>query len=203
SSGLVYQDGGYQEAPLFENPFFATGFPVTAPYWARVAVGGSVQDVLLQCFERRCLTYTPENDPGWQVESGNVGQHYYTWRYDQLENQPEDIAFGTTGDVRVSSIMEDPPGVADGDGEYVDIQNVDDRPVDLTGWRLEDEVGNSYTFPDDVVIGIDATIRIHVCDGEDSETDLYWGRCSAVWNNDGDTAYLYDSFGDLVHSLSY
>ncbi|MFW6075574.1 MAG: hypothetical protein ACOC9Y_08255, partial [Chloroflexota bacterium] len=41
SSGLVYQDGGYQEASLFENPFFATGFPVTAPYWARVAVGGS------------------------------------------------------------------------------------------------------------------------------------------------------------------
>jgi hypothetical protein len=28
--------------------------------------------VLIQCFERRCLTYTPANAPGWQVEMGNV-----------------------------------------------------------------------------------------------------------------------------------
>jgi hypothetical protein len=46
-------------------------------------VAGTVQEVLLQCFERRCLTYTPGNDAGWQVEAGNVGQHYYYWRYDQ------------------------------------------------------------------------------------------------------------------------
>jgi hypothetical protein len=37
--------------------------------------------VLLQCFERRCLTYTPDNPEGWKVEAGNVGQHYYQWRY--------------------------------------------------------------------------------------------------------------------------
>ncbi len=35
----------------------------------------------MQCFQRRCLTYTPGNDEGWQVEAGNVGRHYYTWRY--------------------------------------------------------------------------------------------------------------------------
>ena len=35
----------------------------------------------MQCFERRCLTYTPDNPDGWQVEAGNVGQHYYAWRY--------------------------------------------------------------------------------------------------------------------------
>jgi DNA-binding beta-propeller fold protein YncE len=44
-------------------------------------VGGVYKDVLMQCFERRCLTYTPDNPEGWQVEAGNVGQHYYQWRY--------------------------------------------------------------------------------------------------------------------------
>ena len=43
--------------------------------------GGRIQNVLIQCFERRCLTYMPENTAGWQVEMGNVGQHYYRWRY--------------------------------------------------------------------------------------------------------------------------
>jgi hypothetical protein len=57
------------------------GFPVTEAYWTTAAVGGEDRDVLIQCFERRCLTYTPENPDGWQVEMGNVGQHYYQWRY--------------------------------------------------------------------------------------------------------------------------
>jgi hypothetical protein len=37
--------------------------------------------VLIQLFERRTLTYTPANPSGFQVEMGNVGQHYYSWRY--------------------------------------------------------------------------------------------------------------------------
>jgi hypothetical protein len=41
-----------------------------------------VQDVLIQCFERRCLTYTPGNTPEWRVEQGNVGLHYFRWRYE-------------------------------------------------------------------------------------------------------------------------
>ena len=66
---------------LFEPTFFATGFPITEAYWTEVRVGGETRDVLLQCFERRCLTYTPDNPDGWQVEMGNVGRHYHAWRY--------------------------------------------------------------------------------------------------------------------------
>ncbi len=81
SSGLVYQNGSLGTATLFPDPVFATGRPIAEPYWADVKVGGTVQLVLVQCFERRCLTYTPGNDPAWRVEAGNVGQHYYAWRY--------------------------------------------------------------------------------------------------------------------------
>ena len=81
--GLVYQDGVYTNDALFQNPFYATGYPIAEAYWASVKVGGLYRDVLIQCFERRCLTYTPANDPTWQVEAGNVGQHYYAWRYGQ------------------------------------------------------------------------------------------------------------------------
>jgi hypothetical protein len=37
--------------------------------------------VLIQVFERRVLTYNPANPTSWQVEAGNVGEHYYSWRY--------------------------------------------------------------------------------------------------------------------------
>jgi hypothetical protein len=80
SSGTVFVDGEFSEAPLFESPFYATGYPITEPYWTEVRVEGTLTDVLIQCFERRCLTFTPQNEPEWQVEAGNVGQHYFRWR---------------------------------------------------------------------------------------------------------------------------
>jgi hypothetical protein len=46
--------------------------------------------VLVQCFERRCLTWTPGNPNGWTVEAGNVGQHYYQWRYAREPVRQED-----------------------------------------------------------------------------------------------------------------
>ena len=81
--GVVYQSGGFTNDQLFQNPFYATGYPIAEAYWANVKVGGVYRDVLIQCFERRCLTYTPGNPPGWDVEAGNVGQHYFAWRYGQ------------------------------------------------------------------------------------------------------------------------
>jgi hypothetical protein len=77
---------------LFDPWFYATGLPITEAYWSEVTVAGQVRDVLMQCFERRCMTYTPENDPAWRVEMGNVGLHYHAWRYDAAptpEPEPE------------------------------------------------------------------------------------------------------------------
>ncbi|HEY8293030.1 MAG TPA: peptidase domain-containing protein, partial [Thermomicrobiales bacterium] len=77
SSGIV--DGGATE-PLFRSPFYATGFPVTEAYWSRVRVAGQERAVLIQIFERRALTFTPGNPPGFAVEAGNVGLQYRAWR---------------------------------------------------------------------------------------------------------------------------
>jgi hypothetical protein len=78
--GVVYDNGGFSEQQIIDW-LFVTGYPISEPYWARVRVGGVEQDVLMQAFQRRVLTYTPTNDPAWRVEMGNVGQHYLRWRY--------------------------------------------------------------------------------------------------------------------------
>ncbi len=57
------------------------GFPLTEAVWVRVTLNGAPTWVLVQPFERRVLSYTPTNPPGFQVEMGNIGQHYYQWRY--------------------------------------------------------------------------------------------------------------------------
>jgi hypothetical protein len=77
----VYEDGQIVSDRLFPEPFYATGLPIAEAYWVHTTVAGYETDILVQAFERRVLTYTPTNPAGWQVESGNVGQHYYQWRY--------------------------------------------------------------------------------------------------------------------------
>jgi polysaccharide biosynthesis protein PslG len=77
--GLIYE-GGYRQGQVIDA-IFAVGLPISEPYWARVKVGGVEKDVLMQAFQRRVLTYTPSNPAGFQVEMGNVGQHYLRWRY--------------------------------------------------------------------------------------------------------------------------
>ncbi len=58
-----------------------TGFPISPLFLATVNVGGKPTLVLVQAFERRVLTFNPNNPPAYRVEFGNIGQHYYTWRY--------------------------------------------------------------------------------------------------------------------------
>lgn len=60
---------------------FVMGYPITEAYWTQATVAGQTRDVLVQMYERRVLTYTPSNPAAFRVEMGNVGQHYYRWRY--------------------------------------------------------------------------------------------------------------------------
>lgn len=84
SNGPTLHDGEIQTNRLFKNAFFATGYPLTEAYWTSVSIDGTPTRVLVQVFERRVLTYTPSNPEGWRIEAGNVGRHYYHWRYEQL-----------------------------------------------------------------------------------------------------------------------
>ncbi len=78
--GRVWENNGLLTGPVVEW-LFAMGYPISDPFWVRSKVGGTEKDVLVQAFERRILTYTPDNPEAYKVEMGNVGQHYHVWRY--------------------------------------------------------------------------------------------------------------------------
>jgi hypothetical protein len=81
-TGTIYRNGQLApDQPIFDW-LFTLGYPTTEAFWARVRVGGVEREVMFQAFERRLLTYTPSNPQPFQVEMGNVGRHYYQWRYE-------------------------------------------------------------------------------------------------------------------------
>jgi hypothetical protein len=91
STGLVVVNGRQVTARLNDPYFYATGYPIADAYWTRTLLGGKSTDVLVQPYERRVLTYVPTNPTGFKVEMGNVGQHYYDWRYKD-GGKPEALA---------------------------------------------------------------------------------------------------------------
>jgi hypothetical protein len=80
--GPISVGGTLQTGPIFDR-VSTLGYPITEPYWIQARVAGQDQWLLLQAFQRRVLTYNAANAPAWQVEMGNVGRHYYDWRYTQ------------------------------------------------------------------------------------------------------------------------
>lgn len=66
----------------------------------------------------------------------------------------------------------------------------------MTGWYLRDNYGWGYTFPQ-FTLAPRATVRVRTGCGTNSTADLYWCKDgTAVWNNDGDTVFLFDAEGN-------
>jgi hypothetical protein len=72
----------------------------------------------------------------------------------------------------------------------------------LLGYAVEDQTGHRYEFPDRI-FSAEQVFKLHTGVGTDTQTDLYWGMSSAVWNNEGDTVKVLDSQGHILLSHSY
>ncbi len=82
ASGPIWIDGEERDGRLFTDAYFATGHAVTEPFWVHTQ-DPARPDVLVQCFERRCLIYAPVTEATWSVSSNYAGRHYYQWRYSE------------------------------------------------------------------------------------------------------------------------
>jgi hypothetical protein len=97
--------------------------------------------------------------------------------------------------------------------EFVVLENEGTEKVSLAGWTITDETKTGerrhvYKFPETVTLAPREKAYVHTGQGEDSfekgnppKWTLHWGRRSFVWNNEGDTATLFDSEGNEVDSL--
>jgi hypothetical protein len=112
-------------------------------------------------------------------------------------------------EVTISDLQFDPNGNDKNklDEEYVTFENTGSAAVELNGWYVEDEGSNhTYDFPPFTLsTGEAVTLRTGIGNDDpdsDPDADLYWGESQSVWNNDGDTAFLYRPGGRLEAQAS-
>jgi len=106
--------------------------------------------------------------------------------------------------VQIAEINANPPGRDEENinGEWIRITNSTDANIDMDGFTLSDEAGHVYKFGA-IQLPAGSTITIFTGSGTDTNSSLYWGLKTPVWNNRGDTAYLRDADGELVDEYSY
>jgi hypothetical protein len=87
-------------------------------------------------------------------------------------------------------------------GEYVVIKNLASTSKCLTGWKVKDAAGHTYTFGTFCLAGY-KSVYLYTGKGTNSSTRRYWGMGWHVWNNTGDTAYLRTSAGTSMDTCTW
>ncbi|MBU0981579.1 lamin tail domain-containing protein [Patescibacteria group bacterium] len=94
--------------------------------------------------------------------------------------------------IEISEVFPNPEG-PDQDGEWIELTNGSDVPVNLGNWIIDDGEGGSapYIIPDDTVIGPGETLVI-----ERSESSI-------ALNNSNESVVLSDYTGEIMDQISY
>jgi hypothetical protein len=112
---------------------------------------------------------------------------------------------GVQGPLKITTVYADATGDdrKNPNGEYIRICNVSLNPVELTGFAIQDEKKHRYVFPTGSLRpGYTALLS----SGPGSTTvrqgqyRFHWNT-GPVWNNTGDTAFLFDPNGNQIDSL--
>ncbi|MDZ7705079.1 MAG: lamin tail domain-containing protein [Trueperaceae bacterium] len=113
-----------------------------------------------------------------------------------------------TGPVRIVHVRFDGPGddVQPGDSEYVELGNDGDEPVDLIGWQVADDDGNTVTVGAGATIAPGGSLRVYSGPaGDESAPDRWYAdRDQGYLNNSGgDDLRLLDPTGTTVATFRY
>jgi hypothetical protein len=82
--------------------------------------------------------------------------------------------------------------------EYVKIINSGTAAVNLKGWKIKDSgAKHTYTFSS-YNLKSKSTVTLRSGLGKNTASTLYWNKNIFIWNNTGDTAYLYNAQGKSV-----
>ncbi|GHG99889.1 lamin tail domain-containing protein [Streptomyces lanatus] len=89
--------------------------------------------------------------------------------------------------------------------EYLTIKNYSRTTVNLKGYLVKDKAGNRFQFTANHYLQYGDYVKLRGGNGTDSDANnvVYRDNCNFMWNNDGDTIYLYKPSGAGADSHAY
>lgn len=84
--------------------------------------------------------------------------------------------------------------------ERVFLTRAGDGEISLAGWKLEDEDGNEFIFPE-LALYKDGAVNVWTTSGSATVVDMYWGLQGSIWKS-GETVTLRDARGKVHATYS-
>ncbi|MDD1428227.1 lamin tail domain-containing protein [Dolichospermum sp. ST_sed9] len=89
--------------------------------------------------------------------------------------------------------------------EYIEISNLGNSPANISGWKIT-SAGSSkqfLTFPPGTILEGGKSFRIYTNEVHPETGGFSFGSKTAIWNDAGDEAKLFDTAGSNVSTLAY
>ena len=96
--------------------------------------------------------------------------------------------------------IQDVVGPGDLDNETVLLRRLGEGDLRLTGWRLDDNGGHAFVFPE-FVLSKGGAVQVNTRPGTNTAIALFWGLQEAVWTP-GKMVALYDIDNKLQASFT-
>ena len=87
--------------------------------------------------------------------------------------------------------------------EYITFENTGSSSLNMGGWTISDSADHTYSVPSGFALDAGESVTLYTGGGSDSDTELYWGSSSAIWNNSGDTIIVETDSGETVIEYEY
>ncbi|TKX69290.1 MBL fold metallo-hydrolase [Halorubrum sp. SP9] len=124
---------------------------------------------------------------------------------DETDSESDSETDSNTSALAVADINADAEGSdrENLNNEYVVFENTGSEPLDMSGWTVADDADHTYTIPDGFTLGPGESVTLYTGSGTATDSELYWGSGSPIWNNDGDTVIVTTTEDDRVLEESY
>ena len=132
-----------------------------------------------------------------------TGEKYeFTEEFRTLEEEARDNKVGLWTKKEKSVFIADIYN--DGYEEHLVIKNTTGKPVDLSNWRIVDKSNTVLVIPNGAVLPPQQTLTIYSGRGGVHDPPrTYYLTEKTIWNNKGDTAYLYTEENVLLDTYRY
>ncbi|MEE4259811.1 MAG: lamin tail domain-containing protein [Bacteroidales bacterium] len=119
--------------------------------WAMV--GSTMDWVLIDTYVWNDIfenTYDPGTDGVWDFVVGDCVASESNIVYPPYVNIPDPSL--SAGDLIITEIMQNPQAVSDSDGEWFEVYNTTDHPIDMLGMAIRDDGSDSHVIAENLIV---------------------------------------------------
>ncbi|XWK86466.1 MAG: lamin tail domain-containing protein [Phormidium sp.] len=122
-----------------------------------------------------------------------------------LVSDTEEFTITATTDVTISKLFYKGEVKRTQSDEYIEISNFGNSPANISGWKITSGGSQKqfFTFPEGTILEGGKSFRVYTNEVHPETGGFSYGNKTAIWNDAGDEAKLFDAAGNNVSTLAY